>query len=604
MADGKSQSDNPVRRRTFLGGAASVAATGAFGAGNAMAAPSKNAASRKRSASTKVAVLGGGVAGLSAAHELAERGFQVDVYERKAWGGKARSIPVPGTGRDGRSDLPGEHGFRFFPGFYQNLDDTMQRIPYAGNQRGVFDNLVATPEAGLNYQGRSVTVPIPTVHDPGPITPDTLAKLLLDTVAFLPVAPPPQDVTRFIDKIIAWETSGPKRRFGQWEHVGFSAAIGADEMSATGRDLLVNMFTSGFVAARPDKMSTYTGGLMFEALMLSALGRGGYAAADRVLTGPTNDAWIDPWLRHLQGLGARLHIDRTVTGLRCVDGRIMGATVTDSAGRQLPVEADWFVLAVPVERAIPLLNRDILAADPALRTLPALETAWMNGFQVFTTELPDLPEGHSIFAGEPWALTAIPQARFWEPGFAGRYGDGNAVAALSFDISDWNRPGILYGKTARECTRGQIAEEVLAQARNAMRAGNKRLPESMVHSWVLDPAITDPGTSDVANDEPLLINTPSSLQNRPGAVTKIPNLFLAGDYVRTDVNLATMEGANESARAATNGVLDASGSTQPRASVQSLYKPPELEPFWDIDDQRYDLGLPNQFDVIDPVQPP
>jgi len=44
-----------------------------------------------------VAILGGGVAGLSAAHELAERGFSVDVYERKpVFGGKARSIPVRG----------------------------------------------------------------------------------------------------------------------------------------------------------------------------------------------------------------------------------------------------------------------------------------------------------------------------------------------------------------------------------------------------------------------------------------------------------------------------------------------------------------------------
>jgi uncharacterized protein with NAD-binding domain and iron-sulfur cluster len=34
-------------------------------------------------ARVRVAVLGGGVAGLSAAHELAERGFQVDVYEAR-----------------------------------------------------------------------------------------------------------------------------------------------------------------------------------------------------------------------------------------------------------------------------------------------------------------------------------------------------------------------------------------------------------------------------------------------------------------------------------------------------------------------------------------
>jgi uncharacterized protein with NAD-binding domain and iron-sulfur cluster len=46
-----------------------------------------------------VAVLGGGVGGLSAAHELAKRGFKVGVYEaREVFGGKARSIPVPDSG--------------------------------------------------------------------------------------------------------------------------------------------------------------------------------------------------------------------------------------------------------------------------------------------------------------------------------------------------------------------------------------------------------------------------------------------------------------------------------------------------------------------------
>jgi len=46
-----------------------------------------------------VAILGGGVGGLSAAHELAERGFEVTVYEAREPGGKARSMPVPDSGR-------------------------------------------------------------------------------------------------------------------------------------------------------------------------------------------------------------------------------------------------------------------------------------------------------------------------------------------------------------------------------------------------------------------------------------------------------------------------------------------------------------------------
>src|SRR3954454_4384035 len=92
---------------------------------------------------TRVAILGGGVAGLTAAHELAERGFYVIVLEQRGIaGGKARSLPVPGSAAASRPDLPAEHGFRFFPGFYQHIPDTMKRTPFGSGR--VFDNLVGT----------------------------------------------------------------------------------------------------------------------------------------------------------------------------------------------------------------------------------------------------------------------------------------------------------------------------------------------------------------------------------------------------------------------------------------------------------------------------
>src|SRR4029077_7266688 len=99
----------------------------------------------------------GGVAGMSAAHELNERGFDVVVLERRdIAGGKARSIPVSGD-RAGASghvlvdsgvssiehSLPGEHGFRFFPGFYKHVVDTMRRIPSFDGSK-VADHLVPT----------------------------------------------------------------------------------------------------------------------------------------------------------------------------------------------------------------------------------------------------------------------------------------------------------------------------------------------------------------------------------------------------------------------------------------------------------------------------
>src|SRR5688572_10512064 len=99
-----------------------------------------------------VAVLGGGVAGLSAAHELSERGSALTVYEQRDLpGGKARSTPVPGSGTEGRADLPGEHGFRFFPGFYRHLPDTMGRIPADGGT--VHDRLVGSTRVLLAQAG-------------------------------------------------------------------------------------------------------------------------------------------------------------------------------------------------------------------------------------------------------------------------------------------------------------------------------------------------------------------------------------------------------------------------------------------------------------------
>ena len=80
-------------------------------------------------------------------------------------------------------------------------------------------------------------------------------------------------------------------------------------------------------------------------------------------------------------------------------------------------------------------------------------------------------------------------------------------------------------------------------------------------------------TPECIDREPLLVNTVGSWANRPEAVTQVPNLFLAADYVRTSTDLATMEGANEAARRAVNGLLDAVGSPAARCRLWPLHEP-------------------------------
>src|SRR5918995_4204827 len=157
---------------------------------------------------TTVAVLGGGVAGLSAAHELAERGFAVTVYElRDAPGGKARSIPYAGSGTDGRADLPAEHGFRFFPGFYRHLPDTMARIPHAG--RSAADHLVPATRILLAQAGGRDEL-IAAARAPSSL--DDLAVVVRFAWDFgAGVGIPPPELALFFERLLALLTSCDER---------------------------------------------------------------------------------------------------------------------------------------------------------------------------------------------------------------------------------------------------------------------------------------------------------------------------------------------------------------------------------------------------------
>ncbi len=127
--------------------------------------------------------------------------------------------------------------------------------------------------------------------------------------------------------------------------------------------------------------------------------------------------------------------------------------------------------------------------------------------------------------------------------------------------------------------------------------GKTLLSDSKLHSWFLDPGVDGLGTPNPTNQDELLIHPVGTLPNRPSAGTRVPNFFLSGDYVAVDIDLATMEGANASARAAVNSLLDQDGSTARRCTVRPLYRSPEMESAKRHDLWRYRLGLRNVFDV-------
>jgi uncharacterized protein with NAD-binding domain and iron-sulfur cluster len=519
---------------------------------------------------TRVAVLGGGVAGLTAAHELAERGFAVTVYEaRDRLGGKARSLPVPGSATGGRRDLPAEHGFRFFPGFYKHVPDTMRRIGVDGRLVGAERVMLAQAD------GRNEL--ITAAHLPESLEDFALvARFLFEAATTLGV--PPQDTAFFLERLLTLLTSCDERRLGQWELQSWWAYVDADHRSKAFQKFLADGLTRTLVAARAREMSARTGGAILLQLIFDLTRAGG--RADRVLDGPTSDVWIDPWVAHLEGLGVEIRRGMPVEGIQSAAGRITGATVGGAA-----VTADHYVAAVPVEIMRTLAGPGLRAAEPRLKRLDRLVTRWMNGVMFYLERDVPLVDGHALYIDSDWALTSISQRQFWHGYDFGGVGDGRVGGILSVDVSDWAQPSRRLGKIAMQCSHDEVLAEVWAQLKDHL----EDLDDANVVRAFLDPAIEFPNPTEAANLEPLLVNTAGSWADRPDAVTRIPNLFLASDYVRTHTDLATMEGANEAARRAVNGILDATGSGAPRCKLWKLEEPAAFAPARAVDRLRWKL---------------
>ncbi|MBJ7331050.1 MAG: FAD-dependent oxidoreductase [Solirubrobacteraceae bacterium] len=588
-----------LSRRRFLQRSAAAAVAGSALA----AAPAARAAAGP---GRRVAILGGGVAGLSAALELIERGFDVTVYEPRELGGKARSNVVPGSGTGGRPDLPGEHGYRGFLGYYHNLHELMARIPVPEDDRGTLGRLTASTTAMFSREGRAdMTISGFGLPVPNRFTPAELGATLtsgLKTLSTLRA----DEAAVFVGKLLTFMTSSEERRYGQWEHMTWNRFLKSDRHSQEYDRLFGHGLTRNLSAMRSDEASANSIGIIGEATVYGVLDRGldaGAAPVD-VLRGATNEMWIHPWVDHLRALGVQFEVGPAVTELRTTGNRISGAVVRDAAGISKEVVADWYVLAVPTERAAPLMSPALVAIDPRLGQIKNLRTDWMNGLQFYLRSPLPITHGGVSYVDSPWALTSINQAQFWQRDLR-EYGDGTVREIVSTAIADWETPGVVYGKTAKQCTREEIAREVWVQMQRHLNDGFRaeQLRDDQLHSWWLDPAITNTGTSAAANDSPLFIQTPGSWEHRPEASGAVENLFLASDYVRHDIHVTTMEGANIAARKAVNALLDRAGSVEPKTPVRKIYSAPEFAGFKQLDRARYRLGLPNMFDVMDPSRP-
>ena len=555
----------------------------------------------------RVAIYGGGVGGLSAAHELAKLGdrFEVHVYEpSNGVGGKARSQYLPHAGSD--RGLPGEHGFRFFPAFYFHLDQTMAEIPLA-NGRRVIDNLVPSQQFAIARNGRKLALAKRRIGR-GTDTLTDAVQLLSTWFSQDALGLSSPDLANMVYAFTKFMMSAETRRAQQFDHMSwYDFTNGDSQLLSDNYRVVANTLPRTMVAMDGRRGSAYTlGKVCLQVLFLDPLRS--HSSADRVLNAPTDEAWLLPWYDHLRARGVQFHFDAalehlelkvTETGHEVEAGRL-------SNGRS--VDADYHVCAMPVDRMASLVDDALAHASPSLdrvRTRLSHLNAWMVGAQYFLRQDIQIASGHVIYSDSPWALTSISQAQFWDDkdaSFAEKHGGDGIHGVLSVDISDWDAVAPRLGRAAKDCTREEVLDETFRQIMDGLnRRENDVLGWDDVAYRHLDDNIKFGGPENraMSNDTPLFVHEPGTYQYRPAAQTEIENLLLASDYVATHTNLATMEGANEAARHAVKSILRREGCVARLPRIRALSEPMVFRPFRRFDAwlMSQDLGLDHMFDL-------
>jgi uncharacterized protein with NAD-binding domain and iron-sulfur cluster len=426
-------------------------------------------------------------------------------------------------------------------------------------------------------------------------------KLMVNEIKILSTQLTPAEIELFAARMWQIFTSCRDRRLADGQKISWWDYLDAGSQSKMYQELIARGLSQALVAANPKLANTFVLGDIIAADLL-AVGLPG-KSFDRVLNGPTNDSWIEPWLNYLRSRGVQYYLNHELVGFEC-DTEIRAALVR-SDGQTARITGDYYLAAVPVEvmRRILLpdattvdgvtVYKNVLKADPTLASILTLgkSVAWMNGLMFYLKQDIPIVRGHIWMPGTPWALTAISEPQLWPRVNMSDRGDGKALGLISVVISDWDSPGLDCPR-ARICSSEQIKKQVWEQMKRSLNSSaGVILRDEDLYAAYLDPDIHLPSIENT-NAEPLYISALNTWYLQPEAHTAIPNLFLASDYVHTNIQLATMEGANEAARQAVNSIIDRSGVCAPYCKLETLLDPDPFFVFRLYDQYRFDHGLP------------
>ena len=474
-----------------------------------------------------VAVVGAGIAGLTAALRLLERGYRVTIYDRKSYvGGKLGAHThtreefdeQQSEERRGRGlyvwrylggtyqpDTYHEHCYHMFLNWYHNFWRLADDI-------GVRRDEHFEPRSSVKYLRRGEFPRTMTIADSG--SPSTEWANLTSGVRSIP--------DMFLNHYSVFDLLAQRFEGG----------------------LLGRYTINGFLQSRP--YATEGSATLYQDGLAKAFACPSYLTSARSyqaflkysLRLPVPMMWLlkqdvyhglhQPFTAKLDGLGCQWKLSHDVCRIKpSTDTKSIEISAIKSEHPTWPhppeaasepppggepAQYDYVVLAVPPS-SLPRFFSSALfpwVAEQGDTAGGKLHSEFMASIDIyFKDKIPGMPKEHVVLLDSVYGLTFIDVSQLW-PGM-----EGTALNVASTDF-----------RALASLSEGDAFIAILGEL-------EKYLPLHQVVYWHIETNVGDT----------LFVNEIGSERWRPGPKTKVPNLFLAGDYCRTFIDVVTVEGA-------------------------------------------------------------
>lgn len=532
----------------------------------------------------KVIILGAGIGGLTVAHELSKRGFEVVMYERNdIVGGLARNKYYKKAG----DTYPVEYSWRIYGTGYRNLSRIFREIPLASKKRKtVYGNLVKITTFIFPRFGKRELIFSP--------------ERKIDRSEFSFTL---RDKMKILDKLVYCLTMSTDRMDTmdsmKWKDF-------CKDLSPEAKKYMVQLWAP--VLGMDSTHMSFS----VIARMIGILARGylGFPASLYLFNKPTNDAWFDEWKRYLtEKWNVTIKTGHEVKDIKMKDGRIDHVVVQGRDKKKtFRDSADYYVCSLSVESIADIVSRNkSLSKSPELKnTIPLAKDARQIqlSVQIFFNEKIKYPTDDKnvlYLPDTPWALIIEPEDVIWEKTYCT---NKKVKSILSVGICQTDWPGIVHNKPFVECTEKEIQDEVMAQMEKSFEfsgieteSGKKLDASNIVLFYTWDSfQRDDEKVIDVW--EPKFSNNANALKYQPDAATSIPNFFFATGYTKTDRFIFSMESAAEAGVRCANAIKRLEGNRRLSRVYLAKRSTPVLLPFIWIDKIFYRFGLPHLRDIF------